>query len=63
MPHFRDTGLTNCNIGGPHVALDMIWPVGIIVPALTSSHVAEIRSCVHMMKTTHAGTAYMHEAF
>ncbi len=50
-------------IGGPHVGLDMIWPMGIIMRALTSSDETEIRFCLHMIKATHAGTGFMHEAF
>ncbi|MFA6540822.1 MAG: glycoside hydrolase family 125 protein [Bacteroidota bacterium] len=50
-------------IGGPHVGLDMIWPLGIIMRALTSDDDEEIRSCLRMLKTTHAGTGFMHESF
>jgi meiotically up-regulated gene 157 (Mug157) protein len=50
-------------IGGPHVGVDMIWPMSIIMRALTSSDDEEIRQCLHFCKTTHAGTGFMHEAF
>ena len=50
-------------IGGPHVGLDMIWPLGIIMRALTSRDDREILFCLRMLKTTHAGTGLMHEAF
>ena len=50
-------------IGGPHVGLDMIWPMGIIVRALTSTDEDEILRCLRMLKTTHAGTGFMHESF
>lgn len=50
-------------IGGPHVGLDMIWPMAIIIRALTSDDDAEIRACIHQLKTTHAGTGFMHETF
>lgn len=50
-------------IGGPHVGLDMIWPIAIAVRGLTSPDDAEIRACVQALKTTHAGTGYMHESF
>jgi meiotically up-regulated gene 157 (Mug157) protein len=49
--------------GGPHVGLGMIWPLGITMRALTSTDDAEIRSCLRALKTTHAGTGFMHEAF
>jgi len=50
-------------IGGPHVGQDMIWPIGITTRGLTSTDDAEIRACVQALKTTHAGTGYMHESF
>jgi uncharacterized protein len=50
-------------IGGPHVGLDMIWPMGIITRALTSNEDAEIRQCLAWIKTTTAGTGFVHEAF
>jgi len=50
-------------IGGPHVGLNMIWPLGIIVRAMTSTDDREILYCLRMLKNTHAGTGFMHEAF
>jgi meiotically up-regulated gene 157 (Mug157) protein len=50
-------------IGGPHVGLDMVWPLGITMRALTSTDADEIRHCLHMLKKTHAGTGFMHESF
>jgi len=50
-------------VGGPHVGLNMIWPLGITMRALTSRDDREILSCLRMLKTTHAGTGFMHEAF
>ena len=49
--------------GGPHCGLNMIWPLGIIVRALTSTDEAEIGKCLHMLQTTHGGTGFMHESF
>ncbi len=49
--------------GGPHVGVDMIWPLGLIVQGLTSSDDAEIRRCLTTLQKTHAGTGFMHEAF
>lgn len=50
-------------IGGPHAGLNMIWPLGIIVRALTSTEDAEILYCLRVLKNTHAETGLMHEAF
>lgn len=51
-------------IGGPHVGKDgMIWPLSIIARGLTSTDDAEIKHCIAMLKSTHAGTGFMHESF
>ncbi|MFM2358943.1 MAG: hypothetical protein RLY16_936, partial [Bacteroidota bacterium] len=50
-------------IGGPHVAVDMIWPLSIILRGLTSSSESEIKNCITTLKNTHAGTGFMHESF
>ncbi|MDF2433117.1 MAG: uncharacterized protein JWP44_2748 [Mucilaginibacter sp.] len=50
-------------IGGPHVGLNYIWPMSIIMRALTSSDKNEIAKCLHWLKSTHAGTGFMHESF
>jgi uncharacterized protein len=50
-------------VGGPHEGLNMIWPMALIAQAMTSSSEAEIRQCLHWLKTTHAGTGFMHESF
>lgn len=50
-------------IGGPHVGVDMIWPISIIIRGLTSRNDAEIKNCLKMLQTTHGGTGFMHEAF
>lgn len=50
-------------IGGPHVGVDYIWPISIIMRGLTSIDDAEIKHCLTMLQQTHAGTGFMHEAF
>ena len=49
--------------GGPHSGTDMIWPLGITMRALTSRDSEEIRFCLKTLKSTHAGTGFMHESF
>ena len=61
-PYFFQ-GTAASGVGGPHEGLDMIWPMAIIAQALTSTDDAEIRQCLHWLKTTHAGTGFMHESF
>ena len=50
-------------IGGPHVGPRQIWPMSLIVRALSAQDDATILHCVAMLKATHAGTGFMHEAF
>lgn len=50
-------------IGGPHIGYDMIWPMSIIMKAMTSTDDAEIRSCIQTLRDTDAGTGFMHESF
>ncbi|MBS1524368.1 MAG: glycoside hydrolase family 125 protein [Bacteroidetes bacterium] len=50
-------------IGGPHVGLGYIWPMSIIIRAITSTDEKEITQCLRWLKTTHAGTGFMHESF
>ena len=49
--------------GGPHVGIDMIWPLGVIMEGLTSTNDAKIHQCLDTLQRTHAGTGFMHEAF
>ncbi len=50
-------------IGGPHVGMDYIWPMSIMMRGLTSHDDKEIKMCLDMLQHTHAGTGFMHEAF
>lgn len=50
-------------IGGPHVGIDMIWPISIIIRGLTSHDSQEIAKCLKMLQNSHAGTGFMHESF
>jgi meiotically up-regulated gene 157 (Mug157) protein len=50
-------------ISGPHVGVDMIWPIGFIVQALTSTDENEIIECIRILVKTHAGTGFIHETF
>jgi len=49
--------------GGPHVGEFYIWPMAIIMRAMTSNDKQEISHCLSMLKATHAGTGFMHESF
>jgi meiotically up-regulated gene 157 (Mug157) protein len=56
-------GKAASGMGGPHVGVGMIWPLGIITEALTSTEDREIKRCLDILQHTHAGTGFMHEAF
>ena len=53
----------HAGIGGPHVGLGMIWPMSLTIRALTSDDPRVVAACLAQLKTSHAGTGYMHEAF
>lgn len=61
-PYFFE-GSAAQGIGGPHVGMDMIWPMSIIVHARNSDDDAVIRQCLRWLKATHGGTGFMHESF
>lgn len=50
-------------LGGPHVGIDMIWPLGVIMQGLTAGSDREIKECITTLQRTHAGTGFIHEAF
>jgi len=50
-------------IGGPHVGIDMIWPLSIIMRGLTSNNDIEIKQCIALLQATHGNTGFMHESF
>ncbi|MBN8457808.1 MAG: glycoside hydrolase family 125 protein [Verrucomicrobia bacterium] len=56
-------GKAASGLGGPHVGMDMIWPLGVIIQGLTATTDDEIKSCLEILRRTHAGTGYIHEAF
>ena len=56
-------GTAGEDIGGPHVAENMIWPMSQMVYALTSSSAAEIGQALALLKESSAGTGFMHESF
>jgi hypothetical protein len=61
-PYFFE-GTAAEGIGGPHVGLNSIWPMSIIVRAMTSDDDREILKCLRWLRDTTAGTGFMHESF
>ena len=50
-------------IGGPHVGPGRIWPMSIIVRALTSDDDQEISTCLATLVASSADTGLLHESF
>ncbi|SEM37929.1 hypothetical protein SAMN05428989_3686 [Pseudoxanthomonas sp. GM95] len=61
-PYFC-AGRAASGVGSPHTGMGTIWPMAIVQYAMTSDDDAQIRQCLQWLKTTHAGTGFMHEAF
>ena len=45
----------------PHTGKEKIWPMGIILRAMTSQDEEEITYCLRTLKQTHAGAGFMHD--
>ena len=60
---FFFSGRAGTGIGGPHAGINRIWPLSIIMRAMTSDNDEEIGQCLQMLCKTHAGTGMMHESF
>ncbi|WP_288797207.1 GH92 family glycosyl hydrolase [uncultured Alistipes sp.] len=56
-------GAAGEGIGGPHIGVEMIWPMSIMMRAFTSTDDGELRDCIAQLLTTDAGTGFMHESF
>jgi meiotically up-regulated gene 157 (Mug157) protein len=56
-------GKAASGLGGPHVGVDMIWPLGVIIQGLTATNDREIADCLRTLQNMHAGTGFIHEAF
>jgi len=50
-------------VGSPHTGANRVWPIAIVMRALTSDDDAEITDALRMLAATDAGTGFIHEAF
>ena len=50
-------------IGGPHIGIEAIWPMSIMMRCFTATDDEEIRACIRMLMDTDAGTGFIHESF
>lgn len=61
-PYFL-RGAAGEGIGGPHIGVENIWPMSIMMRAFTSSDDDEILDCILTLLNTDAGTGLIHESF
>ncbi|TPX59630.1 hypothetical protein PhCBS80983_g02333 [Powellomyces hirtus] len=57
------SGPAGSGVGSPHTGLGRIWPMAVIMQAMTSSDKKEIEGCLDTIVKSAAGTGYMHESF
>lgn len=50
-------------IGSAHTGSNKIWPISIIIQALTSTNDEEISQCLKTLESSTAGSGFMHESF
>lgn len=57
------TGKAARGIGSPHTPAGYIWPISLVMQALTSNDDTEVADLLRTIVNTDAGTGYMHESF
>ena len=57
------SGIMGHGVGSPHTGINRIWPIAITVKALTANNDYDVVASLKMLKSTHAGTGFMHESF
>lgn len=61
-PYFF-SGKDGEGIGGPHTGYDKIWPMSLIMKALTTDNRAEQEDCLQRLLAIDGGTGFMHESY
>lgn len=56
-------GIYGEGVGSPHTTNNYIWPMAIIMRAMTSNNDTEIMQSLDILKTTTNDTYFMHESF
>lgn len=56
-------GTAGRGVGSPHTGADMIWPMSVIMQALTSTNDTEIVECLEILLVSANNTGFMHESF
>lgn len=57
------SGTAAAGVGSPHTGPGTIWPMALVMQALTARDDAEIVACLRALVATDAGTGFMHESF
>jgi hypothetical protein len=61
-PHYAE-GKYARGIGSPHTPAGYVWPMSLVMQALTSQDEEEIEELLSILTQTDAGTGFMHESF
>ena len=59
---FYFEGSAAAGVGGPHQGYGMVWPMAVIMQALTSDDDTEIAACLDMVVNMTAYKGFMHES-
>lgn len=57
------TGKYGDGVGSPHTGINYIWPMSIIMKALTSKDKEEIAACIRTLRNTDGETGFIHESY
>ena len=60
-PYFH-SGTAITGIGGPHCEPETVWPMSLVLRALTATDDADIRHCIEGIIHSDAGTGFVHES-
>jgi meiotically up-regulated gene 157 (Mug157) protein len=60
---FFSKGSAGEGVCSPHVGVGWIWPISVMIRALTSTDDKEIIQSLGILKASHGGTGFMHETF
>lgn len=61
-PYYYE-GRFGSGIGSPHTPAPYVWPMALVVQALTTTNADEVRALLQMLRATDGGRACMHESF
>eukprot|EP01095_Lingulamoeba_sp_RSL-Kostka_P018245 TRINITY_DN993_c0_g1_i2.p1 TRINITY_DN993_c0_g1~~TRINITY_DN993_c0_g1_i2.p1 ORF type:complete len:461 (-),score=105.13 TRINITY_DN993_c0_g1_i2:263-1645(-) len=61
-PYYFESS-TFAGVGSPHTNLYYIWPMSLIVQAMTSDSTEEIENCLNMILLSSNNSGFLHESF